>query len=263
MGCTLQDSLSCTEKAAIRNTGQREISESSNPWKGLYQLKPHLRKKFRPRQVIASCSKESANDIAEQFAAVYESAKPCPLKTTIEYRLLIEELEGVRDQAHFRAISEREVYSAAQRANKKGSPGYDGIFPTMWIRLTEEPEFLQFLTKAFNHLLMTSTVPECFRTAQVIAIPKPNGGLRPISLLPTLSKVLERIITDRLQEVFTPRPSQFGCRSGHSPQDALLRFMHRSAMAYHNAKYFGVVFLDFRKAYDLVCHKKLILELNR
>ena len=39
--------------------------------------------------------------------------------------------------------------------------------------------------------------------------------------------------------------------------------MHRSALAYLNAQYFGVLFLDFRKAYDLVCHKKLILELNR
>ena len=239
-----------------------EISESSNPWRGLYRLKPHLRKKYQPRKVIPNSSLHSANEIAEQLLDIYESAEPCSIRTACEYRLLIEDLGKVCHQAYFRPISEREVYSAIHRANKRGSPGWDGILPTLWMKLAEEPEFLRFLTAAFNELLFTCTIPDCFRRAEAVAIPKPGGGIRPISLLSTLSKVLERIISDRLSEVFTPRPGQFGCRSGHSPQEAILRLMHRSALAHLNAKYFGVVFLDFRKAYDLVCHKKLILELN-
>ena len=80
------------------------------------------------------------------------------------------------------------------------APGRDGI-PFICFRQCESA-LLNILQHLFTASLCLGHVPASWKVATVVAVPKPGGdplspkGYRPISLLPTLSKLLERIIAD-------------------------------------------------------------------
>ena len=80
---------------------------------------------------------------------------------------------------------------------------------------------LYHITKLFNHILMLGYFPTAWKAAKVISIPKPGqppfdpGSHRPINLLRTLSRLLERAVVHRLNSfinqnrILTPEQSGF------------------------------------------------------
>ena len=68
----------------------------------------------------------------------------------------------------------------------------------------------------FNKIVQNSTFPSSWKLADISPIPKCKppqiDKLRPISLLPTVSKVFERLLLDKIQPIFLPQiyNNQFG-----------------------------------------------------
>ena len=90
------------------------------------------------------------------------------------------------------------------------------------------------LFRIFVDSIILGVFPEKLKLAKVIHILKfgknellPN--CRPISVLPCFSKILERIMYNRLYEYLTKNnllfDKQFGFRKGHSTEDALILFI--------------------------------------
>ena len=79
----------------------------------------------------------------------------------------------------------------------KKSPGYDLVSPAMIKNLPNVP--LIVLTNIFNAIIEQGYFPVCWKISQIILIPKPGKDLsvpssyRPISLLPCLSKLFEKL----------------------------------------------------------------------
>ena len=117
-------------------------------------------------------------------------------------------------------------------------------------------EFQDMMLNAINsQVLSIETYPESLKAAKVIPLPKQKPGeCRPISLLPSLSKVVEYMIQVRIREYIEPKLpcNQFGCRNGHSTAQALLRLMHYAGVSAGNNEQFGAILYDFVKAYDRV-----------
>ena len=108
------------------------------------------------------------------------------------------------------------------------------------------------------------------KEAKVIPIPKSKDttqpqNLRPISLLPVLSKPLERHIHKHMYSHLEGHnllhKYQSGFRPKHSCQTALTRLVDSWLTSINNKQLVGSVFLDFKKAFDLVNHKILIEKL--
>ena len=93
----------------------------------------------------------------------------------------------------------------------------------------------------------------------------PNN-YRPISILPTISKIFERHLTNQikhfLQETDIIHKLQSGFREKHSSHTALTRIIDDWIDAIDNGKYVGALFLDLRKAFDLVDHEILLHKLT-
>ncbi len=74
------------------------------------------------------------------------------------------------------------------------------------------------------------------------------NNYRPISLLPALSKVLEKVIHKRLESVLHSKnrlyKHQYGFRKKHSTIDPVTQFINDSLLAYDNNEYTLAVFLD-------------------
>ena len=97
------------------------------------------------------------------------------------------------------------------------------------------------LLHLFSASLRLGILPDSWKTANVIAIPKPGkdplspSSYRPISLLLTLSKLLERIITDRVTYFLETQqlldPFQFGFRQGRGTEEALWHLISAAGAA--------------------------------
>ena len=85
---------------------------------------------------------------------------------------------------------------------------------------------------------------------------------RPISLLPSLSKLIERPICNRLLSFFTRNntivPSQYGFRHNRSTIHAILDLITSCLDNINKKKFSTMIFLDIKKAFDSVSHNKLL-----
>jgi len=80
-----------------------------------------------------------------------------------------------------------------------------------------------------------------------------------ISLLPTLSKIMEHVALARMT-VFAPNclsPLQFTCRKGYSPLDAVHLILEKVHKASNDKLYSSALFLDIQGAFDKVLHQGL------
>ncbi len=92
------------------------------------------------------------------------------------------------------------------------------------------------------------------------------ANYRPISFLPTISKIFERVIFKQLYEFFIDNNlfygSQYGFRDGHSTEYATLELVDRITLEMDNMNTPISIFLDLSETFDNLDHKILIKKLE-
>ena len=114
--------------------------------------------------------------------------------------------------------------------------------------------------------------PNDFKLARVVPIFKKGNRIqcenyRPISILPCLSKILERIIHNQVYNFLDKNkllcPAQYGFRRQHSTELAVLDLYDRITKSLAKKQYITGIFLDLSKAFDTLDHSILIYKLER
>ena len=127
------------------------------------------------------------------------------------------------------------------------------------------------VTKLFNLSISTGMFPNKWKVSSVVPIPKSAdkrnpGNYRPISLLPVLSKLLERhifsLLSKHLDQSHPISDSQWGFQAGKSTTTALLETTNNWFQLLESGREVGAVFFDFRKAFDSVPHRLLLRKLE-
>ena len=152
---------------------------------------------------------------------------------------------------------ENEVSRLIEQLPNKKSHGYDKINNCLLKEL--RPVITLPLTTVFNKSIEEGIFPTCMKDADTVPLFKFKCKLdcnnyRPISLLITLSKLLEKIIYKRtiafLEKHDILFSSQYGFRKKHSCSDAIMELISEILKNNENGIYTACVFLDLSKAFD-------------
>ena len=166
-------------------------------------------------------------------------------------------------------ITQEQVSTIINALDSSKAMGLDGLGPRILksISCALSPSLADLINKS----LATGCFPDRLKLAKVFPIYKsgsksdPNN-YRQISILPTISKIFERHINKHLMAYLNKysliHESQFGFRPKHSCQTALVKLIDKWMACIDSGAIIGTMFIDFRKAFDLVDHELLIKQLS-
>ena len=132
------------------------------------------------------------------------------------------------------------------------------------------PILCEPISKVINKSLKLGTFPTLLKIAKVIPIFKAGSkalvsNYRPISLLPLVSKIFEKVMYNRLSLFFQQQKilykKQFGFQKGKSTELALIDLVANVISSLEKGETPCAVFLDFAKAFDTVDHSILVQKL--
>ena len=167
------------------------------------------------------------------------------------------------------SIREEWVRMTLSTLDPSKATGLDSISAKV-LRVTA-PYITKIVTKICNHSIEHDTFPQAWKIARVSPLHKRDSvhelsNYRPISILPVLSKILEKHVSNAFYEFLTVNDllshKQSGFRSKHSCETALHQITDEWFNSMYTGDYAGVLFVDLCKAFDLVDHNILLQKLN-
>lgn len=153
--------------------------------------------------------------------------------------------------------------------SRETAAGYDQLPMTLIKKAASA--LAPLLTHVFNLSIVTGVFPQPLKIARVTPIHKSGPidlcpNYRPVSVLVSISKLLERIVYNQLMTFINDQNlltnSQYGFRPGRSTEAALLSFTDHVLNAFDNGSYTISVFLDLSKAFDTVEHSIMLHKLH-
>ena len=169
----------------------------------------------------------------------------------------------------FRNVNEEIVIKTINEIKSKSSYGIDRISNNL-LKLIKI-EISKPLSLIINQCFQNGVFPDRLKIARVLPIYKKNNdtlldNYRPVSVLPSLSKIFEKIIYQQIYQYFLENniffDSQYGFRSKHSTELAALELIDRIVTKMDQNEVPLNIYLDLSKAFDTLNHSILISKLQ-
>ena len=283
--CTLERQLEKYQKIlralikqAKKNYNSRQIAENKNDprklWKVLNSIiSPTSDEKNRLPEyfIIDGNTVENDQEIANAFnlfftniASTIVSDLGPPPENFCSYLGIPPNL-----QFHFGAVNTTDVEKAINSLTSKKTKDCDG-FSTELIKSIKN-QLLEPLTVIINQIIHKNVFLRNLKIARVVAIHKKDDkhsldNYRPISILPVLSKIVERLLHDQLTQYLYDNniifSSQYGFRSGHSTELAAAELVDKIMFNLDTHKSYLSCYMDLSKAFDCLDHEILLAKLS-
>ena len=170
---------------------------------------------------------------------------------------------------YFDPVTEQEIYKIIGTF-KDSAAGWDDLKSSMIKHIKES--ITTPLVNICNRSFETGIFPSELKIANVVPIYKSGDEMvfsnyRPVSVLPVFSKLLERLVYNRLISHINENKLlyeyQFGFQKGKSTYLAIMMLVDKSTEALDQGECVVGVFLDFSKAFDTVDHNILLQKMHR
>lgn len=263
---------------AIRNENWSHMIAnlpSNDNKKSLWQVTRLLKNKdkgippLKANDTVLLTAQEKANALGAQFASVHmnELAQEDPQFTNSIYESVRQHMNENVSPEH--QVSLNETKMTIQQLKTSKSPGFDRMHNSLLKRLPHVG--MIYVNFIMNCCFKLCYFPTDWKHAKVIALKKPGkdsrnpANYRPISLLSSLSKVLERIlvarINDHLEENNILPDEQGGFRKGRSTVHQLKTITSHVKSNLTIKKSTGIILADIQKAFDSVWHDGLVYKM--
>ena len=273
---TTRNKVNIQLRNAKKNYYSTKISDQKcNPKEALKTINDILGRQRKPTVVnelkLGENNLTNTRDIAEGFNDYFSNIGP-DLASKIDtpnlnFQTYIEKAKS--EFSAFQPVTVSNVYHLLHGLSSNKATGVDKISSKI-IKIAA-PAISDSLTYIFNQAITLSLFPHEWKTARVIPLYKNGqrnlpGNYRPISVLPVISKIMERILYDQLYNYLTKfellSDSQFGFRKFHSTATALLDCTNDWYMNLDRKMFNLVVLIDLKKAFDTVDHQILLKKLE-
>lgn len=250
----IKQTWTCINEILGRNTKKENLPE--------YFTDDHA--KFEDPSAIADKFNHYFANIGHEFAAKLPYSKNGYQKYLDNFSY-----QG-HDTFKFNEIDCDEIEKIIDGLKPKSSSGIDGISSKSLKSL--KTVISSPLAYIINQCIQQNIFPDSLKIAKVIPIYKKDdhklfANYRPISLLPSLSKIFERVLYNQLFEHFSTNnlffSSQYGFRSNHSTEFAAIELTERIKQELHKKSIPLTIFLDLSKAFDTLNHEIIIWKLSK
>ena len=211
-----------------------------------------------------------ADSLGKYFASVgdkFAQRIATPTRNIDEY---IKKIHETTNSLYFRPTDKAEIKKIIAKLPNKASSGYDNISNKLLKLLNEE--ISGPLCDLFNASLEQGIFPSNMKLSEVIPLHKGKSrdvpeNYRPISLLVTISKVLEKLVYKRVYGFLDSNGSlynsQYEFHSNHSTDNAVTELLGEILKNLENKKYTVTIFLDLSKAFDTLEHSVIFKKLSK
>ena len=259
-----RESRRATREAARQHEARIALDSRRNPKRFWTYVRKKSKKKcsipdIRANGKVISDDKEKAEEFNKFFTSVFKD-EPDFDEDTI----------NVGDAQEDFTITTDQVEKKLRELKTDKSPGPDGLHPKVLKELASE--LAPPLTALFNKSLGSGQVPMDWKKARICPIHKKDqkylvGNYRPVSLTSVVCKIMEGIVRDNVMGYLLQRDkiteSQYGFVQGKSTLDNLLKCNDDWTKILDRGGCVDVLFLDFRKAFDSVPHRRLMAKIRK
>ncbi|UYV71164.1 hypothetical protein LAZ67_8001969 [Cordylochernes scorpioides] len=238
-----------------------------SPWGGIYSfIKGNFKRKPLSALPVGSGFTEGPRDTLNHVLDYYFGR--IPPDTMLEHKDLSKVIASSSDNDPL--FTDNELLLTADKVNLSSSPGSDGMPPLLIVKLVKH--FRTFFLSIFNMCLTTGHFPSTWKLGDVVLVPKRSGedflaSHRPITMLPGLGKILERLILARLSwmadRMCKAPPNQFGFKPCRSTTAALLNLKSTITRTIKNRKSCLLLSFDVKGAFDNVLHSSILRALHK
>ena len=214
------------------------------------------------------------DEIAQKFNKFFSSVGVCldqqlPLSNMDPLMYIPDVQDNTDEEFELQAVSALDIQIIISQMNMTGA-GVDGINSKLLKKLS--PYIITEITHLMNLCLTKKVFPKCLKIAQIKPIFKAGSkfmftNYRPISILPTFSKILERIMYNQLSQYLNDNnilyDNQFGFRKNHSTYMPVSMLYDHATLGMSKGQTPVAIFLDLRKAFDTVHHAILLRKMQK
>ena len=200
----------------------------------------------------------------EKVKLLADECKYLPTKSVFTPRIYAES-----EQFVLQMVESKQVHDIINSMPTNKSPGIDKI--SMRVIKDSLPAILPTITSIFNASLTSGVFPSAWKMAEITPIPKEGdheqaNNNRPISLLPMLSKVCEKVVLNQVVSYLDINKrlstEQSGNKKYHWTETSLIETTDTFLHAIDKKEVTAAVLLDMSKAFDSLDHKILMLKLQ-
>ena len=204
----------------------------------------------------------------EQFATAGKRVQSS-IKLDHDAKDAVSYVKRVKNKMKFKRITEGHICKLVGNLKAKSSTGPDGISNNLLKKLVSVLKGP--LCRIFNMSLKQGVFPDSMKLAKTIPLFKAGEQLladnyRPISLLPVISKILEKHVYHcqnehlELNDIMYSR--QFGFHKNRSTSDAAANLVGEVLTAFEQNSMVLSLFIDLKKAFDSVSHSLILKKLE-
>ena len=252
------------------NLLEKHKDNAKQRWQILKEITEKVQKKNQSLPTTLETENRIISDknaIAEEFNTFFTNIGPNLANKIPQISKTLDQYFSPADsQINHHDLTLKEFEAAYKSLKRNKASGIDDINSNIVL------DFFEVLKTPLFYIFRASLKEGVFPDEMKVS-PMFKGGnnvqaenYRPVSVLPVLSKILGKIMDNRVYNYFVENkllfPKQFGCQINTSTEHAILESVRNITKSFENYQYVLGVFIDLKKAFGTVNHEILLHKLK-